>query len=161
MIRRRLSLAALALPLALAACGDQPEGESADDFASRVNAGDAAATPQADGPRDPSMPRVAANGAQALSAKAAYTQPAAEGETPNSLAIRQDGTFTLVEDGRTLEGGWEWLPDGKRLRLKGVVHQPIVLVADGALYRMQNENVPFDDVTPDRMYTLGGGGAKK
>lgn len=150
----------LAAPLALAACGEQPEGESADDFAARVNAGGDAGAPaargaQPDGPRDPSLPRVAADGRQALDQAAAYTQPNADG-TADSLSVRQDGTFTLVEDGRTTEGTWQWLPDGKRLRLEGVVQQPVVLVADGALYRMQNERVPFDDVTPDRTYRLGG-----
>lgn len=148
----------LAAPLALAACGEQPKGESAEDFAARVNGGDAAAGqttrggPQPDGPRDPSLPRVAADGRKALQ-DAAYVRPNADG-TADSLSIADDGTFTLTEGGRTQTGTWEWLPDGKRLRLDGVVRQPIVLVANGALYRMQNENVPFDDVTPDRTYRL-------
>ena len=60
--------------LALAACGEPTEGENADDFAARVDAGGAAAAP------------------------------------------------------------------------------------DGALYRMQNEDVPFDDVTPDRAYRLAAAG---
>ena len=60
----------------------------------------------------------------------------------------------IVKEGRTTTGNWEWLADGKRLRLTGVERQPIVLIADGALYRMQNEDVPFDDVTPDRTYRL-------
>ncbi|AKM08552.1 hypothetical protein [Pelagerythrobacter marensis] len=151
----------LAAPLVLAACGERPEGESADDFAARVNGGAAPAEEgvaseakkQPDGPRDPSLPRVAADGRKALQQAATYTQPNADGSA-DSLAIRQDGTYTLVEDGRTTTGEWQWLPDGKRLRLEGLVRQPIVLVADGALYRMQNENVPFDDVTPDRAYRL-------
>ncbi len=149
----------LAAPLALAACGDQPKGENAEDFAARVNDGGATAEqttrgrPQPDGPRDPSLPRVAADGRQALQQATAYTRPNPDG-TADSLSIGNDGTFTLVEGGRTQTGTWEWLPDGKRLRLQGVVRQPVVLVADGALYRMQNENVPFDDVTPDRTYRL-------
>ena len=144
----------LAAPLALSACGSEPaESESADDFAARVGgAGEAGPTP-ADGPRDPSLPRVAADGRQALNQAAAYTQENPDG-TSDSLAVRQDGTFTLVEEGRTTTGNWEWLADGKRLRLTGVERQPIVLIADGALYRMQNEDVPFDDVTPDRTYRL-------
>ena len=149
----------LAAPLALVACGQQPKGENAEDFAARVNGGGATAgqtaraRPQPDGPRDPSLPRVAADGRQALQQAAAYTQPNPDG-TADSLSIGNDGTFTLVEGGRTQTGTWEWLPDGKRLRLQGVVRQPIVLVADGALYRMQNENVPFDDITSDRTYRL-------
>ncbi|RIV75749.1 hypothetical protein [Pelagerythrobacter aerophilus] len=149
----------LAAPLALAACGEQPKGENAEDFAARVNGGGATAEqtargrPQPDGPRDPSLPRVAADGSKALQQTAAYTRPNPDG-TADSLLIANDGNFTLVEGGRTQTGTWEWLPDGKRLRLQGVVRQPIVLVADGALYRMQNENVPFDDVTPDRTYRL-------
>ncbi|RXZ64515.1 hypothetical protein [Pelagerythrobacter rhizovicinus] len=148
----------LVAPLALAACGEQPKGENAEDFAARVNGGDAATEQatgrrQPDGPRDPSLPRVAANGREALQQAAAYTRPNPDG-TADSLSIGNDGTFTLVEGGRTQTGTWEWLADGKRLRLEGIVRQPIVLVADGALYRMQNENVPFDDVTPDRTYRL-------
>ncbi|WP_374407753.1 hypothetical protein [Pelagerythrobacter sp.] len=151
----------LTVPFALAACSEKPEREGADDFAARVNGGGDAEMPaprgpQADGPRDPSLPRVAANGRKALDQAAAYTRPNADG-TADSLAIRQDGTFTLVEAGRTTTGAWQWLPDGKRLRLEGVVQQPVVLVADGALYRMQNERVPFDDVTPERTYRLGAG----
>ena len=146
---------ALAAQLTLAACGEAPEGESADDFAARVNAGGASATQgaQPDGPRAPSLPRVAADGRAALRQAAAYTQPNEDGSA-DSLTIRQDGTFALVENGRATTGAWRWLPDGKRLRLEGLVQQPIVLVADGALYRMQNEDVPFDDVTPDRAYRL-------
>ncbi|WP_338447064.1 hypothetical protein V5F89_04555 [Pelagerythrobacter marensis] len=151
----------VAAPLALAACGERPEGESAEDFAARVNGG---ATPaaasgprdakQPDGPRDPSLPRVAADGRKALDQGNAYWRSNPDG-TRDSLAIGKDGTFTMVQDGQTQTGKWEWLPDGKRLRLLGVTHQPIVLIADGALYRMQNENVPFDDVTPDRVYLRG------
>ena len=147
--------------LALAACGEPTEGENADDFAARVDAGGtAAAAPkgaQPDGPRDRSLPRVAADGRTALRPAASYTQPNADGSA-DSLAIRQDGTYTLIEDGRTTNGAWEWLADGRRLRLEGLVQQPIVLVADGALYRMQNEDVPFDDVTPDRAYRLAAAG---
>lgn len=155
----RRPLAAFAVILALAACGEPSEGESADDFAARVNAGNATAPQDAqpDGPRDPSLPRVAADGRTALQQAATYTQPNEDGSA-DSLAIRQDGTFTLVEDGRTTTGEWQWLADGKRVRLEGLIQQPIVLVADGALYRMQNEDVPFDDVTPDRAYRLAPAG---
>ena len=45
--------------------------------------------------------------------------------------IRPDGTFVLVENGRPVTGRYEWLPDGRRLRLGGVVNQPLVLVGDG------------------------------
>ena len=154
----------VSMSLALAACGERPEGESAQDFAARVNgggagggnapAGDPAAANQPDGPRDPSLPRVAADGRKALAAGTAYRRTNPDG-THDSLAIAEDGTFTLEQGGRRQTGEWEWLPDGKRLRLLGVTHQPIVLIADGALYRMQNENVPFDDVTPDRVYRRG------
>lgn len=154
----RRTFLCLAMTALLAACGQQSEGESADDFASRVN-GDSATSPppgSTDGPADPGMPRVAADGRKALAQGVTYHQRGGA----NSIAIRSDGTFTLVEDGRTTTGKWDWLADGKRLRLEGVTYGPIVLVANGALYRMQNENVPFDDVTPDRMYVPGEGAAQ-
>ena len=146
----RLLLPTAAFAALLAGCSQPEEGETGDEFAARVNGNQ----PQASGPADPAMPRVASNGKQALRKGAAYTQKGLDGQ-PGSLAINPDGTYALIENGRTQRGNWEWLPDGKRLRLQGVANGPIVLVADGALYRMQNEDVPFDDVTPDRMYSLG------
>ncbi len=149
---RRTVFLLIAAAALLAGCNKSEESESADDFASRIEGGQ----PQASGPTRADMPRVAANGKQALKTNAAYTQRGADGK-PNSLAINPDGTYALTENGRTQRGKWAWLPDGKRLRLEGVTYGPVVLVADGAVYRMQNEDVPFDDVTPDRMYSLSGG----
>lgn len=148
----RRTLVLIAATATLAACGLQQGTDNADDYASRVNGGGIAATPGAAQP-DASMPQVASNGKAALKTGATYSQKG--GSADKAIQIDPDGTYKLVEDGQASEGKWEWLPDGKRLRLIGVVHQPIVLVANGAIYRMQNENVPFDDVTIDRMYLPG------
>ncbi len=146
--------AALAIALLLTACGDQPQGETSDDFASRVGTG--APAPAATVSGAPAAgPALPAHARSALKTGTAYVRSGGEADA-NSLDIRPDGTFVLVENGRPVTGRYEWLPDGRRLRLGGVVNQPLVLVGDGALYRMQNENVPFDDVSPDRTYLLPG-----
>ena len=161
-MRSHLALAFLVFPLALAACGSNEQGESADDFAARLDGASAAEAGAAnDGAGQPvnpqlaNLPKVAANGQQAVRFDSDYVNTAADGST-SGLSIYQNGTFRLVENGQLTEGRYEWLPDGKRLRLNGVGFRPIVLVADGALYRMTNENVPLNDVTPDRMYSLAG-----
>jgi hypothetical protein len=148
-----LSLAAL-----LSACGgsNEPGGESADDFASRINgsAPTAAGAQQTNAAPRPDLPQPAANGREGLAAGAAYVQASADGTVTHGLTIQPDGSFELIENGQKTNGTYEWLPDGRRLRLNGVETRPIVLVADGALYRLTNENVPLDDLTSDRMYTL-------
>jgi hypothetical protein len=154
-----MKIVCLAAPLALAlsACGETQESESAEDFASRINggpseSGDDMATPVRE-TAFPELPKPAADGRSAIQSEV-YTNVAADG-TRAGLAFNADGTFELSENGNTVKGRYEWLSDGKRLRLLGVEHRPIVLVADGAIYRMTNEDVPYEDVTPDRMFSLG------
>lgn len=151
---------ATTLALTLAACGSGTDNtDSADDFAARLN-GESA--PAADGNRavakkagsQAHLPQAAANGRDAIRTDVMYTN-AAFGGGERGLQLANDGTFSLrEEDGTTLSGSYEWLPDGRRLRLKGVESNPIVIVADGALYRVMNEDVPLDDVGPERMYAL-------
>lgn len=147
-----ISLAPIAL---LAACGEPQHSESSDDFAARINGGDAGPggagkAPAAGGPA------VAANGREALALTSDYSRTNEDGTT-NSLRLLDNGTYVLVEKGVEYQGSYEWLPDGKRIRLNGASSLPIVVVANGALYRVANENVPLDDLVPDRMYALGTG----
>lgn len=147
-----------ALAVMLAGCGARDEGESAADFAARVK-GDATTSAPASGqaPKNAAvanLPQAATDGKKAVKFAQQYVPAGSDAKSQNGLTIRPDGTFELAENGRTVSGKYQWLPDGKRLRLNGVENRPIVLVANGALYRMTNENVPLDDVTPDRMYQL-------
>ena len=146
-----ISLAPIAL---LAACGEPQQSESSDDFAARINGGDvgpggagAGQAPAAGGPA------VAANGREALALTSDYSRTNEDGTT-NSLRLLDNDSYVLVEKGVEYQGSYEWLPDGKRIRLNGASSLPIVVVANGALYRVANENVPLDDLVPDRMYAL-------
>lgn len=136
------------LCLALVACGKREPAESPEDFAARLKG-------TAIQPSNPAnLSAVAENGKAAIKTSQTYSQKGPDG-TVNGLQFKTDGTFMLHEDGKTVQGTYEWLPDGKRLRLKGVEKRPIVLIANGALYRMTNEQVPLDDLTPDRMMVTG------
>src|SRR5690606_2553673 len=147
-MRLHTSLIALSSLALLAACSRGDEGESAEDYAARM-AG--AQQPGVSG-RDLNLPKTAENGRTALSYAEAYVQTAADG-TKQGLTLNRNGTFVLLENGQTVSGRYGWLADGKRLRLLGVANRPIVMVADGAIYRMTNEHVPLDDTAPERMFT--------
>lgn len=161
---RSPALAIALLPaLALAACNNSSDkGENADDFAARVNGsgGSADAVPQASAPDAAqeatlaALPRAAESGRSAADFGAQFTNMGADG-SESALTINRDGTFELTENGRTVSGDYEWLADGQRIRLRGVEFRPIVVVAaDGSLYRLSNEDVPIDDISPDRHYTV-------
>ncbi|MXP26299.1 hypothetical protein GRI39_09650 [Altererythrobacter indicus] len=145
------------LAMMLAGCGARDEGESANDFAARIK-GESAASANASNQKKnaavANLPQAAADGKKAVKFAEQYVPAGSDAKSQNGLTIRPDGTFALAENGKKVSGKYQWLPDGKRLRLIGVESRPIVLVANGALYRMTNENVPLDDVTPDRMYQL-------
>jgi len=133
----------------LASCGQRSPGENAQDYANKV--GGPAAAP-ASGSRATSLPQAAANGRKTVTFATPYTQVDASTGVKRGLTLNQDGTFDLLENGQATHGTYTWLPDGKRLRLNGVANRPIVLIANGAIYRLTNENVPIDDLTQDRMY---------
>lgn len=140
----------VSLIVLLAGCGQRSPGEGAQDYANKI--GGAAATPGASPAPAGSLPQAAANGRKAVTFATPYTQVDANTGVKRGLTINQDGTFDLLENGQATHGTYTWLADGKRLRLNGVANRPIVLVANGAIYRLTNENVPIDDLTPDRMY---------
>lgn len=152
-MRSRFAIVATCLPLALslASCGSQHQGESADDYASKVG-GPASALPSTAASAKEELPRPEADGRKAVAFAEPYAQIDTNTGAKRALKISQDGTFELTENGRVTRGTYTWLSDGKRLRLNGVSDRPIVLVAKGALYRLTNEDVPIDDLTPDRMY---------
>lgn len=147
----RRSVTCLALVLSLAACHSR-NGESAGDYANKVGSAAPAAS-SAPAPEPTNLPQPAANGKQAVTFATPYTQVDPNSGDKRGLTINQDGTFELVENGKTTKGTYTWLPDGKRLKLNGVAERPIVLIANGAIYRLTNENVPLNDLTPDRMYS--------
>lgn len=146
-------LLALPVALSLVGCGSRNPNESADAYANRVG-GAVAASPGAAGAQPAAaLPQPATNGKQALAFATPYDQVDPDSGAKRGLTINRDGTFELIENGQTTRSTYSWLPDGKRLRLNGVANRPIVLIANGAIYRLTNENVPLDDLTPDRMYS--------
>ena len=149
---RCFAFAASLIPIAilLSACGSKGNGESASDYANKI--GNAGASPAASSAAAAKLPKPAADGKKAVAFTTPYTQVDASTGVRRGLTINPDGTFELVDNGQTTRGTYQWLPDGKRLRLNGVSDRPIVLIANGAIYRLTNENVPLDDLTPDRMY---------
>lgn len=147
LIKTALIVAPLAL--ALAACGSR-DGEDADDYASQLN-GEWKTTQ--DNAAIARLPKAAPDGRKAIRYTAPYRGTGQDGRT-SAVQFFSNGMFRLQENGRTIDGRYEWLPDGKRLRLQGVTFRPIVLVAqNGAMYRMTNENVPITDLTPDRLFS--------
>ena len=149
---RRFAFAASLIPIAilLSGCGSKGNGESAADYANKI--GNADATPAASSAAAAKLPKPTADGKKAIAFTTPYTQVDSSTGARRGLTINPDGTFELVENGQAVHGTYQWLPDGKRLRLNGVAERPIVLIANGAIYRLTNENVPLDDLTPDRMY---------
>lgn len=136
------------LALALAACGSR-DGEDADDFASQLGGH---GTTQ-DNAALARLPKAAPDGRKAIRYTKPYWGTGMNGGK-SGVQFFSNGTYRLQEDGRTRDGRYEWLPDGKRLRLQGVTFRPVVLIAqDGAMYRMTNENVPITDITPDRLFS--------
>jgi hypothetical protein len=147
---RLLKIALIAAPLSLplAACGSR-DGDGAGDYAAQFGEGQSGQ----DNAAIARLPKAAPDGRKAIR----YTKPyQGRGLDGNKSAVQffSNGTYRLQEGGRTRDGQYQWLPDGKRLRLVGVTFRPIVLIADdGAMYRMTNENVPITDLTPDRLFS--------
>lgn len=137
------------LALALAACGSR-DGEDADDFASRMANADAAEK----NALLKNLPKAAADGRKAIRYTRPYFGTGVDGARAG-VQFFSNGTFRLQEGGRTVDGPYQWLSDGKRIKLMGVGRRPIVLIAEnGAMYRMTNELVPITDLTPDRLYSV-------
>ena len=51
------------------------------------------------------------------------------------------------------QGTYSWYKDGSRILIKDGDTNNVYGVADGAVYKMNDENAPATDISPDRMYS--------
>ena len=131
-MRTQFALVALApLALGLAACGKKEETVTTPDdtTATATTAGTPtiAAT---------DFPAVAANARTSVQYAGTYTNGA------NSLTLNTDDTYTLVRDGKTSNGTFNWYSDNSRILIRdgGTTH--VFAIANGALSKLASADAP-------------------
>ena len=129
----RLSIAA-PLALALAACG----GGEADD---RVVDDGTTACVEVDVPEvDVEYPQVPVDSRGTVNYQRTYTNTDATGGT-SSITLGADDSYTMVAaDGTETTGTFNWYSDNSRILIREGGESQVYAVADGALYRLADEN---------------------
>jgi hypothetical protein len=146
-----LSLAA-PLALALAACGDTAPADSADTETAGVDV----KLPQV----EPRFPSVAPDARTSVNYAGTYAQPVGDGE--RAITLRTDGTYVMRgPDGVETSGTYNWYDDNSRILIKVDGKNQVYAIADGALYRMPDENAstsgPMSEEQTYRRVTAGPG----
>lgn len=140
------------LALALAACGDRTADEPAADTAGvDVN------LPQV----DPRFPSVAPDARTSVNYAGTYAQPVGAGE--RSITLRTDDTYVMRdENGVESTGTFNWYDDNSRVLIRRDGKNEVYAIADGALYRMPDEQAPTaGPMTEEQTFrrVVGPGGA--
>ncbi|MCT2559970.1 copper resistance protein NlpE [Tsuneonella sp. YG55] len=119
------------LALALAACGDTAPADTADTDTAGVDVN----LPQV----DPRFPSVAPDARTSVNYAGTYAQPVGGGE--RAITLRTDGTYVMRDpDGTETSGTYNWYDDNSRILIKAGGENQVYAIADGALYRMPDEN---------------------
>ncbi|MGN3974918.1 hypothetical protein [Tsuneonella sp. SYSU-LHT278] len=143
----------LAAPLALslASCGDTAPAERADADSAGVDVD----LPQV----DPRFPSVAPDARTSVNYAGTYAQPVADGQ--RSISLNTDGTYVLREPGGAeTTGTYNWYADNSRILMKVDGRNEVYAIADGALYRMPDENAPTTGtMTEEQTYRRVSGSA--
>lgn len=135
--RFTFALAATAA-LALAACNvepNEPDDRIVDTAEADPNAVDV------DLPRVPvEYPEVPVNARTSVDYAGSYAQTQRDGRT-QTITLRDDDTYTLRDaDGTETTGTYNWYSDNSRILIRRNGQNEVYAVADGALYRLPDEN---------------------
>lgn len=140
------------LALALAACGDTAPADTADADTAGVDVN----LPQV----EPRFPSVAPNARTSVNYAGTYAQPIGNGE--RSITLRTDGTYVLRDpNGSETSGTYNWYADNSRILIKSNGENQVYAIADGALYRMPDENASTSGpMTEEQTYRRAGGSGR-
>lgn len=140
------------IALALAACGDR----TTDDAATET-AGVDVDLPEV----DPRFPSVAPDARTSVNYAGTYAQPVGAGE--RSITLRTDDTYVMRdENGVESTGAYSWYDDNSRILIRRGGQTEVYAIADGALYRMPDEQAPTTGtMTEEQTFrrVIGPGGA--
>ena len=152
---RTLMTLTTAAPLAfvLAACSSQePAGVATTDAMGTTAAVDTNGTTGMAATPAP-MPSVATNARTSVKYAGTYEQTGPDGRK-SSLTLNDDDTYSMTgPDGVQKQGTYSWYKDGSRILIKDGDTNNVYGVADGAVYKMNDENAPATDISPERMYS--------
>lgn len=132
-------VAAAPLALALGACGDanEPDDRIVDTAETDPNAVDVNL------PKVPvEYPEVALNARSTVDYQGEYSQRLPGGQS-RTLTLRDDDVWVFRdESGRESTGTFNWYSDNSRILIPRDGENEVYAVADGALYRLPDENAP-------------------
>lgn len=139
-MRRTYSTALLAgAALALAACGDGPDGRDADS-AERTAQGIDVELPEV----PVEYPEVPLDARGTVDYAGTYSQRLGDGRE-RVIRLGEDDTFTMRdEDGVETSGTFNWYSDNSRILIRNGGDKQVFAVADGAIYRLADENAATD-----------------
>ena len=130
----RTALFAAPLALALAACGDT----------------DTAETELAEGPSPANVelpdvpvtyPEVPLNARSTVDYQGTYSQTTPQGQ--RMVTLGDDDTYVMRDEtGAETRGTFNWYSDNSRILIREDGETQVYAIADGALYRMADENAP-------------------
>jgi hypothetical protein len=138
-----------AAPLALlAACGDSTPADEAEPTAL-----DEVAPTQDLAAASIDMPEVPANSLASVDYPGSYAMTDAEGRT-SRITLRDDDTYDYTgPDGTSRTGRYTRLDDGSRIMIEDFDGRAgYFSVADGAIYRLEGESTPYNEITVTGMY---------
>lgn len=152
---KRFLLLLLAAPLALSACGDSEVDDRV------VDTGDSDAVEVNLPATQPDYPLVPADARSTVDYQGTYSQRTADGRE-RTIMLGEGDTFTMRdEDGVESSGTYNWYSDNSRILIKRNGENEVYAIADGALYRLADENAPTTGpFTEDAIYrrVVGPGG---
>ena len=146
------------LALALAACGGDADTAEADGTLADTTTNDTTMMAPADG----DYPQVPVDARANVNYQRTYTNTAADGTT-STIALGADDSYTMTAaDGTQSTGTFNWYSDNSRILIRENGETQVYGVADGALYRLSDENAdpngPRDAATTYRASGAMGGG---
>ena len=128
-----------ALPLALAACGAE------NDVDERVVSTGPERGVEVDLPTVPvKYPEVPLDARNTVDYEGAYEQRRSDGRI-DRITLEPDDRYTIRDqNGAERSGSFNWYADNSRILIRDAGEDRVYAIADGALYRMEDETAPLD-----------------
>ena len=137
MTRTFAFAAAAPLALALAACGGSDETAAPADDGMATTTSANTPTMQPDGT---AYPQVALDARSTVDYQGSYELREPDGRT-STLTLGDNDSYTMRgADGTESQGTFNWYSDNSRILIRENGETQVYAVADGALYRMRDEN---------------------
>lgn len=109
---------------------------------------EAAATPAA-----AAMPAIATDARKTLQFAGSYAQTGADGKV-TTLKLGADDSYEWTgADGKTVKGTYNWYKDGSTILLDAAGGKGVFAIADGAVYKLADNNAPRTGFTANQMWT--------